>query len=35
MARLLARGEEDIAAARTPPILTFIKELRRGRKIST
>ena len=34
MARLLARGEEDIAAGHTRPIRSFLKEFRHGRKVS-
>ncbi len=34
MARLLARAEEDVAAGRTRPIRTFLKEFKHGRKIS-
>jgi len=34
MARLLARGEEDIATGRTRPIRSFLKEFRHGRKVS-
>ncbi len=34
MARLLARGEEDIAAGRTRPIRSFLKEFKHARKIS-
>jgi prevent-host-death family protein len=34
MARLLAHGEEDIAAGRTRPIRSFLKEFKRGRKVS-
>lgn len=34
MARLLARAEEDVAAGRTRPIRSFLKELKHARKIS-
>jgi prevent-host-death family protein len=34
MARLLARGEEDIAAGRTRPMRSFLKEFKHARKIS-
>jgi len=34
MARLLARGEEDVTAGRTRPIRTFLKEFKHARKIS-
>lgn len=34
MARLLARAEEDVAAGRTRPIRSFLKELKYARKIS-
>jgi prevent-host-death family protein len=34
MARLLARAEEDIAAGRTRPIRSFLKEFKHGRKVS-
>ena len=34
MARLLARGEEDIAAGRTRPMRSFLKEFKHGRKVS-
>ena len=34
MARLLARGEEDIAAGRTRPVRSFLKEFNHARKVS-
>ena len=34
MARLLARAEEDIAAGRTRPIRSFLKEFKHARKVS-
>ena len=34
MARLLARAEDDVAAGRTRPIRTFLKEFKHARKIS-
>jgi len=34
MARLLARGEEDVTAGRTRPIRKFLKEFKHARKIS-
>ena len=34
MARLLARGEEDIIAGRTKPARSFLKDLKRARKVS-
>ena len=34
MARLLARGEKDIAAGRTRPIRSFLKEFKSARKVS-
>ncbi len=34
MARLLARAEDDVAAGRTRPIRTFLKEFKHGRKVS-
>lgn len=34
MARLLAGGEEDIAAGRTRPIRSFLKEFKHARKVS-
>ena len=34
MARLLVRAEEDVAAGRTRPIRSFLKELKHARKIS-
>jgi prevent-host-death family protein len=34
MARLLARGEEDIAAGRTRPIRSFLKKFKHARKVS-
>lgn len=34
MARLLALGEEDIAAGRTRPMRAFLKEFKHARKIS-
>lgn len=34
MARLLARGEEDIAAGRTRSIRSFLKEFKDARKVS-
>jgi prevent-host-death family protein len=34
MARLLAPAEEDVAAGRTRPMRSFLKEFKRARKIS-
>ncbi len=34
MARLLAPGENDIAAGRTRPIRSFLKQFKHGRKVS-
>ena len=34
MARLLARAEEDVAAGRTRPMRSFLKEFKHARKIS-
>ena len=34
MARFLARGEEDIAAGRTRPVRSFLKEFNHARKVS-
>ena len=34
MARLLASGENDIAAGRTRPIRSFLKQFKHGRKVS-
>ena len=34
MARLLAWGEEDIAAGRTRPVRSFLKEFKHARKVS-
>ena len=34
MARLLSHGEEDIAAGRTRPIRSFLKEFKYARKVS-
>ncbi len=34
LARLLARAEEDIAAGRTRPIRSFLKEFKHARKVS-
>jgi prevent-host-death family protein len=34
MARLLALGEEDVAAGRTRPIRAFLKEFKHARKVS-
>jgi prevent-host-death family protein len=34
MARLLAKAEEDVAAGRTRPIRTFLKEFKHARKVS-
>lgn len=34
MARLLARAEEDVAAGRTRPVRSFLKEFKHARKIS-
>jgi hypothetical protein len=34
MARLLARAEEYVAAGRTRPIRTFLKEFKHARKVS-
>lgn len=34
MARLLARGEEDVAAGRTRSMRSFLKEFKHARKIS-
>ena len=34
MARLLSRGEEDLAARRTRPIRSFLKEFKHARKVS-
>jgi prevent-host-death family protein len=34
MARLLARAEEDVLAGRTRPVRSFLKELKRARRIS-
>jgi prevent-host-death family protein len=34
MARLLAQAEEDVAAGRTRPIRSFLKEFKHARKIS-
>ena len=33
MARLLARAEEDVAAGRTRPIRSFLKEFKHARKV--
>jgi prevent-host-death family protein len=33
MARLLVRAEEDVAAGRTRPIRTFLKEFKHARKV--
>jgi prevent-host-death family protein len=34
MARLLASGEDDIAAGRTRPIRSFLKQFKHARKVS-
>lgn len=34
MARLLSRGEEDLAARRTRPLRSFLKEFKHARKVS-
>jgi prevent-host-death family protein len=34
MARLLAPGEEDVAAGRTRPMRAFLKEFKHARKVS-
>jgi hypothetical protein len=34
MARLLAQAEEDVAAGRTRPIRSFLKEFKHARKVS-
>jgi prevent-host-death family protein len=34
MARLLARAEEDVAAGRTRPVRSFLKEFKHARKVS-
>jgi prevent-host-death family protein len=34
MARLLARGEEDVASGRTRPMRAFLKEFKHARKVS-